>query len=68
MRGACLTENVLYYAKISFDDKKINRNCIRESAKLPLRNAREIIKNILMWKKNKNNTILPTEYWKLAIK
>ena len=22
MRGACLTENVLYYAKISCDDKK----------------------------------------------
>ena len=22
MRGACLTENVLYYTKIRFDDKK----------------------------------------------
>ena len=42
MRDACLTENILYYAKISCDDKKHNQNCIKESAKLTLRNATQI--------------------------
>ena len=47
--------------------KNINRNCTKESAKLPLRNVTQIIKNILI---EKNNSIaqLSTEYWKLANK
>ena len=47
--------------------KHRNRNCIKESAKLPLRNVTQIIKNLLMWK-NKNDTRLSPEYWKLANK
>ena len=51
MRGACLTENVLYYARISCDDETyLNRNCIKESAKLLLKNVMQIIKNLSMWK------------------
>ena len=29
MRGACLTENVLYYARKVVPTKHINRNCIK---------------------------------------
>ena len=45
----------------------MNKNCTNDSSKLYLRNVRQIIKNILM-PKNKNNTKLFTEYWKLASK
>ena len=35
LRGACLTENILYYARINcVKTKHRNRNCIKESAKL----------------------------------
>ena len=35
--------------------KKVNLNRIKEFAKLPLRNYKQIIKNLLM-RKNKNDT------------
>ena len=40
---------------------------MKESAKLPLRNVTQIIKNLLMWK-NKSDTRLSPGYWKLANK
>ena len=44
MRGASLTENILWYARISCTMKHVNRNCIKESAKLLLKNVKKIIK------------------------
>ena len=66
MRGSCLTENTLYYTKKVVMTKNINRNCIKESGKQPLRNVTQIIKKVLVF--NKNITQLHTEYWKLANK
>ena len=47
MRGAWLTEDVLYYPRIVVMTKHINQNCIKESAKLPLKSVTQIIKNLL---------------------
>ena len=44
--------------------KSTNLNCIKESAKLPLRNVTQTFNT----EKNKNDTKLPSEYWKLANK
>ena len=44
-----------------------NQNCLKESARLPLRNTMQIIKNILMQKKQERYKV-PTECWKLANK
>ena len=51
MRRACLTKHVLCYAKKSCSHEKYNRNSIKESAKLPLRIARQIIINLFKAKK-----------------
>ena len=51
MRGACLTENVSYYARTSCDDETYNPKLYKESAKKHLKNVRQIIKNVLMRKK-----------------
>ena len=67
MRGACFTENVLYYARISCDDKTYNPKLYNESAKKHLKNVTQIIKNLLM-RKNNNDAKLSTRYWKLANK
>ena len=46
MRGACFTENVLYYARISCDDKTYNPKLYNESAKKHLKKVTQIIKKI----------------------
>ena len=38
--------------------KSINRNCIKESANLPLRSVTQIIKNFLMPKKEERYKII----------
>ena len=67
MRGACLTENILYYARISCEDKHINRNCIKESTKLLLKNVTQIRKNLSMWKRTRTilNHLLYTGNWQI---
>ena len=68
IRGAYLTK--MFYTTLNkvMTTKNINWNCIRESAKLPLRNITQILKNISKRKKNKNDTKLSTECWMLANK
>ena len=62
MRGACLTKNALYYARISLTMKHINRNFIKESGKLLLKNVTQIIKNPSMRKRTRTilNYLLDT--------
>ena len=48
--------------------KHINRNFIKKSAKLLLKNVTQTIKNLPMRKRKKNDTKLSIEYWKLAIR
>ena len=50
MIGAYFTKNILYYAEKQQDNEKhkpkdfYTKNCIKESAKTPFRNAKQIIK------------------------
>ena len=50
MIGAYFTKNILYYAEKQQDNEKhkpkdfYTKNCIKESAKIPFRNAKQIIK------------------------
>ena len=46
--------------------KHINRNCIKESAKLLFKKRYTKHKKSFNAEKNKNDTKLSTEYWKLA--
>ena len=66
MRGASLTENILYYIRISCNDKtykpKLYKGIWKTSFKKRYTNH---IKSFNM-KKNKKDTKLSTEYWKLA--
>ena len=66
MRGACLTENILHYAKISCEDKiykpKLHKGICETTFKKRYANHKKSF-NV---EKKKNNTKLSTEYWKLA--
>ena len=53
MRRTCLTENILYYARISCNDGTFNQYCIKEFAKLPLKKVTQMIKNLLMRKRTR---------------
>ena len=68
MRGACLTENVLYHARISCDDEthkpKLYKGICETAFKTPYVNHKKYFNA----EKNKNDTKLSTEYWKLANK
>ena len=44
MRGACLTENVLHYIRISCEDKHVKRYCTKESVELLFKNVMPIKK------------------------
>ena len=46
--------------------KNIHLHCIKEFVKLHLRHITQIIKKKFNTEKNKNDTKLSTEYWKLA--
>ena len=68
MRGACLTENVLYYARISYDDKTYKSNLYKGICETTFKNRCANHKKSFNAEKNKNDTKLSTEYWKLANK
>ena len=51
VRRTCHTETVLYYARISCGDETYKPNCIKKSAKLPLKNVTQMIKNHIMRKR-----------------
>ena len=57
MRGACFTENVLYYAKISSDDEKYKPKLDKVICQASFNAG-----------KNKNDTKSSTAYWKLENK
>ena len=66
MRGACLTENVLSYARISCDDETYKRKMwnLGNSFKKHYVNHKKMFNA----EKNKNDTKLSTDYWELANK
>ena len=63
MREAYLTESILYYAKISFDDEKYKPKLYKGICEELLTHKKSF--NV---EKHKNETKLSTKYWKLANK
>ena len=61
MRGACLIENVLYYARISCDDEKYKPKLYKGIYETTFKKRYAIHKKSLNAEKNKNDTKLSTE-------
>ena len=68
MRGACLTENVLYYSRISCDDETYKLKLYKRICETTFGKRYANHKKSFSAEKNKNETKLSTEYWKLANK
>ena len=68
MRGACHTENVLYYARISCDDETYEPKLYKGICETTFKNRYANHKKSFNAEKSKNDTKLSTEYWKLANK
>ena len=68
MRGACLTENVLYYARISCDDETYKPKLYKGICETTFKKRYANHKKSFNAEKNKNDTKLSTEYWKLTNK
>ena len=68
MRGACFTENVLYYAKINCDDEKYKPKLYKGICETNFKKRDANHKKSLNAEENKNVIKLLTEYWKLANK
>ena len=68
MRGACLTENILYYARISCGDETYKLKLYEGFFKTTFKKRYANHKKSFNMEKNKNDTKLSTEYWKLASK
>ena len=68
LRGACLTENVLYYTRINCDNKTYKPKLYKRISKTIFHNCYPNHKKSFNAEKNKNDTKLSTEYWKLANK
>ena len=66
MRGACLTENILYYARISCDDETYKPKLYKGICETTFKKRYANHKKSFNVEKNKNDTKLSTEYWKLA--
>ena len=68
MREGCLTENVLYYARISCDNKTYKPKLYKGICVTTFKKRYANHKKSFNAEKNKNDTKLSTEYWKLANK
>ena len=68
MRGACLTGNVLYYAGISCDDETHKPKLYKGIWETTFKKRYANHKKSFNGEKNKNDTKLSTQYWKLANK
>ena len=68
MRGAYLIENILYYARISCDGETYITKLYKRICETTFKKRYANHKKSLIAEKNKNNTKLSTEYWKLANK
>ena len=66
MRGACLTENILYYARISCDDKTYKPKLYKGIWETTFKKRYANHKKSSNLEKNKNDAKLSTEYRKLA--
>ena len=62
MRGACLTENILYYARISCDDETYKRKLYEGFCKSTFKKRYANHKKSFNMEKDKNDTKLSTEY------
>ena len=67
MRGACLTEKILYYARISCDDETYKPKLYKEICETTLKKVTPIIKNLSMWKRKRTilNYLLNTGNWQI---
>ena len=68
MRGVSLTENVVYYARISCDDETYKPKLYKGICETTFRKRYDNHEKSFDAEKNKNDTKLSTEYWKLASK
>ena len=68
MRGACLTENVLYYTRISCDDETYKPKLYKGTCETTFKKRYANHKKSFNAEKNKSDTKLSTKYWKLADK
>ena len=77
MKGACLSENILFYARTNCDDETYKPKLYKGICETTYANVTQMLRNYLRKRyanhkksfnveKNKNNTKLSTEYWKLA--
>ena len=66
MRGTCLTENVLYYARINCDDEAYKPKLYKGICETTFKKCYANHKKFFKTEKNKNDAKLSTEYWKLA--
>ena len=65
MRRACLTENILYYARISCDDETYKPKLYKGICETTFKKRYANHKKSFNVGKNKSDTKLSTEYWKL---
>ena len=68
MRGVCLTENVLYYARISCDNETCKADLYKEIWETTFKKCSANHKKSFNVEKNKNDTNLSTKHWELANK
>ena len=65
MRGACLTENILYYTRISCDDETNKLKLYKGIWETAFKKRYANHKKSFNVENNKNDTKLSIEYWKL---
>ena len=65
-RGACLTENVLYYARISYDDETYKPKVYKGICETTFKKRYSNHKKSFNAEKSKNDTKLSSDCWKLA--
>ena len=68
IRGACLTENILSYVRISCDEETYKPKLYKGICETTFKKRYANHKKSFNVEKNKNDTKLSTEYWKLANK
>ena len=65
MRGACLTENILYYARISCGDETYKPKLYKGICETTFKNCYANHKKSFNVEKNKNDTKLSTGNWQI---
>ena len=65
MKGACLTENTLYYARISCDDETYKPKLYKGICETTFKKRYANYKNFFNVEKNKKDTKFSTKCWKI---